>query len=587
MYKNYRLGYLLTLITLLLIGGCRKDENTNYISSSGGASSSISGIVVDENNLPINGVSVFVNGNTTVTNNEGVFYLRSVYSNSKRCVVEFEKTGYFNRSHAYKPLRNSVNYMRIVMQDNGFTHTVSAVQGGLVSLPDNSSILFTANSFVNSSGNLYNGTVYVTFKHLSPDDADFGFSIPGGDLSAINSNGEDVMLYSFGMLGVLLKTSTGDPLQIASGTAATISMPVASFQLAQANATIPLWYFDESVSLWKEQGQATLIGNNYVGTVTHFSWWNYDYQGPRATIKGKVVDCSGQALGNVSVTINGWYVVTTNSNGEYITDLPVNMLFTVQVLTSNNGGIFLNSQIENVPLLTNGQIYTVADLVVPCPTRVSGVAKKCNGEQTDAMVLFKNSTGHIIYSYTTSGAFDVPVVQGENYNLWIFNSLSEYTQQITTNSNINLGTVALCNASLNLENYLILDDGASAPQLYEIDVPLVSKAILNGVNSVLISIDGISITTLDTLKFYIGLNDTLTGYHSWVNTGSGFTANIINDTLGFGSNTTVYSNNLSGGITVTEFGNIGEAVTGTFAGNAIRGGNVVTINGKFGALREQ
>ena len=226
-------------------------------------------------------------------------------------------------------------------------------------------------------------------------------------------------------------------------------------------------------------------------------------------------------------------------------------------------------------------------MVVPCPTRVSGVAKKCNGEQTDAVVLFKNAAGNIIYSYTTTGAFDVPVVQGENYNVWIFNSSSEYTQPVTANSNINLGTVVLCNASLNFENFLFLDDGAAAPQYYGIDNLLTAKAIVNGVNSVLISIEGISTTSLDTLKFYIGLNDSLTGYHSWVNSGSGITVNIVSDSSFAIPYAPIYSNNLSGGITVTEFGNIGEVVTGTFAGNAIRGGNVVTINGKFGALREQ
>lgn len=586
--KNFLRNYLFGCLLLVLTTGCRKDDNSSSNSGAGGVSLSLSGIVLDENNLPIAGVNISASGFAISTNKEGVFFVRNFYSGSNRCILSFEKPGYFIRTFAFKPLRNSVNYVRIVLQGDAPNHSFIAVQGGLISLPDNSSVLFAPNSIVNSSGNAYSGTVNVTFKHLSPDSSNFGFLIPGGDLAAINSNGEDVMLYSFGMLGVLLKSPNGENLQLASGSTATITIPVAQSQLSQANPTIPLWYFDEPTSLWREQGYATLSGNKYIGTVTHFSWWNIDYQGPRSTIKGKVVDCAGQALSNVNVTINGWYVVVTNSNGEYVTDLPVNMLFSVQVLASNNGGFYLNSQIENVPLLNNGQIYTVPDLIVPCPTRVSGIAKKCNGETTDAAILLKDQNGAFVFSYSTTGEFNIPVIPGTNYDLKIFNGTNNYYQQIITNSNINLGVVNLCNVTLSLENFLTVTDAQNGPKYYEINSTLIADAVVNGQNSVLVSVEGVSIPALDTIKVYIALNDTLTGYHSWANnSGSGITINILNDSLGGFPYPPIFSNNLNGGITVNNFGNIGEIVEGVYSGNAYRLGDTVTISGKFQAIRFQ
>jgi hypothetical protein len=40
--------------------------------------------------------------------------------------------------------------------------------------------------------------------------------------------------------------------------------------------TIKLWYFDEEVGYWKEDGEAVKVGNKYIGEVTHFTWWNCD-----------------------------------------------------------------------------------------------------------------------------------------------------------------------------------------------------------------------------------------------------------------------------------------------------------------------
>jgi hypothetical protein len=46
--------------------------------------------------------------------------------------------------------------------------------------------------------------------------------------------------------------------------------------LTNAPATIPLWYFNDTLGIWKEEGTATKQGNNYVGSVSHFSFWNCD-----------------------------------------------------------------------------------------------------------------------------------------------------------------------------------------------------------------------------------------------------------------------------------------------------------------------
>ena len=97
-----------------------------------------------------------------------------------------------------------------------------------------------------------------------------------GMLYAENENGAERMLQTLGMLAVELRGSGGEDLNLAEGSTSEIKVPVDASLMSIAPNTIPLWYFDEVNGYWKEEGQATLQGNMYVGTVSHFSFWNCD-----------------------------------------------------------------------------------------------------------------------------------------------------------------------------------------------------------------------------------------------------------------------------------------------------------------------
>ncbi len=476
----------------------------------------ITGIVLDENNAPQNAVTVTSQSQTTTTNQYGVFVLRDVYVNKERCIIQFNKTGYFNRSHAFIASENTVNYVRIVLISNAQTHTLSATAGGTVMLADNSSILFAPNSFVTSTGSTYNGTVNLTVKHLSPDAANFGFMIPGGDLAGKDLNDEDVSLYTYGMLGVELKGSSGETLQLAAGTTATLTMSIAVSQQSSAPTAIPLWYFDEATSQWKEEGVATKIGNNYVGTVTHFSWWNCDYQGPRSTVKGKVVDCANFPVPNVVVTIDGNGNTITNQNGEYTNWIPSGYSFTIQVLAINNPGwLTQDSQIETIPVLSPGQIFIVPDLVIPCPTRVSGTIKTCSGENTPGMVSI--SGGNIyMFQYTQNGNFALPVLPNTPLTITASNSSHNATQNISPvlpQTNFNVGDILLCAAVNSFPNSFTVTGGNVPNQAYNINTSVASAQIIDSLGSIAtgIYITGVALPQFTISSYSIYITDTVPG----------------------------------------------------------------------------
>ena len=162
------------------------------------------------------------------------------------------------------------------------------------------------------------------------------------------------------MIGVELEGMGGEPLNIAEGQTATISLPVPSGLAASAPATIPLWHFDELTGYWIEEGEARLEGGAYVGTVSHFSFWNCDVPSDFVFIEGTIVDRDGNPLQNVVVQITQ---LTNGMSGYDITDedgafggpIPANQELILTVLDNCGVAIFTESIgpfSEDVILLT-------------------------------------------------------------------------------------------------------------------------------------------------------------------------------------------------------------------------------------------
>lgn len=119
------------------------------------------------------------------------------------------------------------------------------------------------------------------------------------------------------MLNVELRGNDDQKLQIATGHKANISLPIAANQLDTAPATIPLWHFNEDSGLWEEQGFSRRQGDRYVGSVSHFSWWNNDYAYVVGTLNVTVKNFDNSPVVGVRITITR----PTGSTGDVLMDL--------------------------------------------------------------------------------------------------------------------------------------------------------------------------------------------------------------------------------------------------------------------------
>jgi hypothetical protein len=274
----------------------------------------VSGFVTDGNDVAVKDASVLIGTTIVLTDKYGYFETRNVQVVQNAAVVTVNKAGFFKGLKTYIAEANKAAFFRIKLIPKIISGTVNGNAGGTVTLASGLSIDFPASAVVNATTNAaYTGTVNVIAFKIDPTSTDLPRIMPG-DLRGLNTEGNLQLLTSYGMAAVELTGASGELLQIATGKKATMTMPIPATILASAPPTIPLWYFDEAVGLWKQEGAATKIGSTYVGDVSHFSFWNYDVPANYVQFNCTVVNTTGQPVQNAYVKIS---LVNNPSNAGY------------------------------------------------------------------------------------------------------------------------------------------------------------------------------------------------------------------------------------------------------------------------------
>ncbi|MFK7750559.1 MAG: Calx-beta domain-containing protein [Kordia sp.] len=269
------------------------------------------GRIIDEENNPIQGVTIRIGTTVTTTDLFGMFSASSSEVFEKFAYISAEKTGYLKGSRSLAPSTTEVNRVEIMLLEEDVIATITSGETAMVNLSNGTEVSFSGN-YTRQDGTPYSGQVDVVLKHLSPEDENMQAMMPGM-LLAQDGAGDAVALETYGMIAVELMSSSGDILQLSEGSTSQISMPVPANSV-NPPATIPLWHFDEEAGYWVEEGLATLQGNMYVGEVSHFSFWNYDFPYPSIYLCIELVDEGGRPLTYTELDI---YSSLLNATGTY------------------------------------------------------------------------------------------------------------------------------------------------------------------------------------------------------------------------------------------------------------------------------
>jgi len=531
---------------------------------------SLQGRVVDQNGAPVQGAAVNSGTATTTTDVNGLFSFRNISLSSRFGYVQVVKSGYFTGSRSIITGPSSSNYVTIQLVPRTLTGTFPAPSGGKIALQAGDTASFSAASVVTAATNAaYTGTVYVYAQYLDPTDSNLYKHMPG-DLRGIGSNGDETGLQSFGMMDVEMQDASGNRLQLASGQTATLTFAIPQTLQASAATTIPLWYFNDTTGQWLQQGTAMREGNNYVGQVGHFTFWNCD--APIGTVNFSVYlkDQHGNALPYTYIQFQSSVYGTrggyTDSTGFATGLLPKGQEFLMQVVTECGtmiGGFNVGPSVADVNLGTVTVNIQNAELTL------TGTVVNCSNNPVDSGYVNVLLDGLNYRAAVANGAFTLPInrcyLSTDPVQLLAVD-LSDNQQSTVTTINADTGTVSVgqltaC-AAVDTNQYI---DYTVAGSSYNFTSQ--SSTIGYSNNSYAVTMSG-----------YITYNNSVY-------------LNIANLTAAGTYNDSVYLDNGYAGMitfTVTTFGPIGSYVQGTFTGPVSQWSlGQSTLTGSFYVRRTQ
>ncbi len=562
--------YFTIIFAAALFFSCQKE--LHFEGGSGGTqpdlttkiNSSVSGFVTDENEAPVLGASVQFGASTATTDKYGYFEFKNVQVVKEAAVVSVTKAGYFKGFRTFIATEGKAAFVRIKLILKSNVGSFNSTIGGTVILVSGFDIKFYAGTIVNAATNAqYNGTVNVSAFWLNPGASDINRIMPG-DLRGTNKDGSLKILQTFGMGAVELTGSSGELLQIVNGQRATITMLIPGSLSASAPATIPLWYFNETNGLWKEEGTATRIGNAYVGDVSHFSYWNCDvpnnYVQFNCTLKNTAGNPIPYTLVKVSVagtSNSGWGY--TDSSGYTGGAVPNNANLILEVYT--NWGC--TTPIYTQPFTTTNVNISLGVITIATTNNVatlSGTVTNCaNSPVTNGNIIVAEGPIFTKYPLSNTGAYSFSKIFctfpqtvtliGED----IANSQQSPNTSYVVNSGTNtVGNIQACGVTTQqFVNYTI--NGTS----YSFTAPVDSIFMAPGNGNSFITIEGNRIGSPNNYAslFFDGQGIALNSSQPF----SIFRSTELNQT----------PNPLPIFVNITEYGAIGEYISGNFTGTFI------------------
>lgn len=309
---------------LVLVAGCGgggSDSGTPAPVAQ--ATGTISGEIVSlANNTPVSGAAVKTETGTTTTAANGKFTISA--PTGDRTVVRVEAGGFAEAFPVARVLSGQTTTLGVKLVPIGVTETVSVTTGGTVSVPNSPArVIIPANGLMPVAGGAPAGSVNVSVTPINP--AEEPRVMPGGFNGIASGGGTVQPLESGGAMQVDIRDGAGARYTLAPGTTATIRIPLRT-QSPNPPATMPLWFFDDTAGVWREDGTATLQGSGanryYEGPVTRVTYWNADLVLDSIVVNGCVKDANGQPVADAlvqteSIDYTGTAVDATAADGTF------------------------------------------------------------------------------------------------------------------------------------------------------------------------------------------------------------------------------------------------------------------------------
>ncbi len=261
--------------------------------------------MADAGGALIQEATVNITGKTATTSLDGLATLSDLSAGSEQ-IVTVTKPGFITQVVRATVNAGTVTRLPVRLKGAGEPYPVNRIElAQTVTSPLlNAKVSFPANAFVNAAGQPAMGKVTVNFTPWDITLTDLYAML--GDGRGQDANGNDASLISAGMMTVeFIDNLTGGKLQLAPGKKATIRMDLLQSSVNNTplavGSTIPMWFFNESIGLWIEEGTGIVVASADSPTglaleseVSHFTTWNWDFKSDRSgSVNVSCTDSSG------------------------------------------------------------------------------------------------------------------------------------------------------------------------------------------------------------------------------------------------------------------------------------------------------
>lgn len=353
-------------------------------------------------NVSVSGATVETKSGATVigkaiTGPDGKFTVSAPAGD--RTVVHVEASGFAEAFPVASVSSGQTSNLGVKLVPIGGTTAVSVSSGATVSISNSAAqVTIPANGLVPKASGTPTGSVNVSLTPINP--AVDPNLMPGGFTGISAAGGSAQPIESFGALLVDIRDSADTQYNLAPGKTSTIRIPLGT-QSANPPATIPLWYFDETAGVWKEEGTASLQGTApdqyYEGTVAHFSYWNADQVLDSIFVNGCVKDASSRPVAGAivlteGITYTGIAEDRTAADGTFRVAVRKNSraklgLFEFDPQTFNVTAISNTVPVESLAVditLTNCIVKQPGPLTITTPTLVGGTVGTAYAQTLEA-----------------------------------------------------------------------------------------------------------------------------------------------------------------------------------------------------------
>ncbi len=395
---------LFTLFAIFLSSSCKKDDNPTDSTDNNNPTAQNYGLLLgrvqNESGTLLGSVTVVIQGKAVQTNEQGWFSVSELTSGTNK-QVSFSKSGYLVTYKVVDINTGQSSFIDATLATAPPTQTVTST-GGSITPTGGGQITFQSGSFTDAAGNAFTGPVMVSAKYFDPTSSTYNQVFPG-NYSGVTQSGAPATLQSFGFIDANLKSTSGSTIKLASGKASTLTIPIQPSMQSSAPASISMWYYDTTAATWKEEGTANRVGNNYVGTVTHFTSWNWDRIYDVCYITGRVIDGDGNPIQNAYVTCEGIDYTGlsyryTGSDGRF--QIGVRVSSTVKVKATKDGTT--SSPLTVTTPTSQGGTKDIGDIILAPPIATITLTWGASPADLDSHLLIpaynSQGPGHVLWS---------------------------------------------------------------------------------------------------------------------------------------------------------------------------------------------